>query len=805
MYYNSYPSQNLQNHSQNKKNHVQSFMITGFCVALLLGLFVVSQYNYLLFHTVAELFSIAVAWGVFLLVWNIRPYMRNDALFFLGISYLFIGFFDLLHTLAYKGMGVFELTNEPDLAIQLWISARGIETLALFLFPLFLGKRLRSDILLGILFLISSFIMASIFSWNLYPRFFIEGYGLTYSKVWTEYILCLIVLISIFLLYRKREFLDLKVYYYMLVSMFLTIAAELSFTLYVEVYSFSNLIGHYFKILSFFFIYISLIRSGLTNPYSLLFKELYQDKEALRESERRHRLLFENAANGVALHEIILNAQGEPIDYVFLETNPAFEVQSGLKADQVLGRRATEVIPGIQNSSFIGMYGQVVQSGVSINVEQYSEHLQRHYYINAYKVSDGQFATVFQDITERKEREEQLQEARRQAEEASKAKSNFLAKMSHEIRTPMNSILGMLRLALSGSLQGKQRERIQVAKDSAESLLWLLNDLLDLSKIEADKFTLNEKEFHLRHLMKSVSKENEAMAEEKGLKQYLNLDQNLPAVSIGDWHRLKRILFNLLSNAIKYTDWGWISLQAEQLDVTPCSDQEDLLTTTILFKVQDTGCGIDSKRLQCIFEPYDQGGQVSSSANTGIGLGLAICKKFSEQMSGRIWAESKPGEGSTFYFQLPLKTNKHRSEKSENCVQVDDQTNLAPQRILLVEDQKMNQIFATDLLTSYGHHVVVAENGEYALDCLAKSSFDLVLMDIWLPVMDGIETTLRIRTADPQVINPDIPVIGLSAHMVTEKELDQFINAGFNHYLVKPLSFEKLFAAMKAELSNCTS
>ena len=141
MYYNSYPSQNLQNHSQNKKNHVQSFMITGFCVALLLGLFVVSQYNYLLFHTVAELFSIAVAWGVFLLVWNIRPYMRNDALFFLGISYLFIGFFDLLHTLAYKGMGVFELTNEPDLAIQLWISARGIETLALFLFPLFLGRR----------------------------------------------------------------------------------------------------------------------------------------------------------------------------------------------------------------------------------------------------------------------------------------------------------------------------------------------------------------------------------------------------------------------------------------------------------------------------------------------------------------------------------------------------------------------------------------------------------------------------------------------------------------------------------------
>ena len=179
-----------------------------------------------------------------------------------------------------------------------------------------------SRLVLGAFIGVYALILASIFSWNIFPACFREGSGLTLFKIATEYIICLIVLLAIILLYKIRDSLDTKVYYFMIASMSLTILAELFFTFYTEVYALPNLIGHYFKIMSFFFIYSSLIHSGLTRPFSLLFKELYQEKEALQESERRHRLLFENAANGVALHEMVLNEQGEPIDYVLSDINP---------------------------------------------------------------------------------------------------------------------------------------------------------------------------------------------------------------------------------------------------------------------------------------------------------------------------------------------------------------------------------------------------------------------------------------------------------------------------------------------------
>jgi signal transduction histidine kinase/ActR/RegA family two-component response regulator len=407
------------------------------------------------------------------------------------------------------------------------------------------------------------------------------------------------------------------------------------------------------------------------------------------------------------------------------------------------------------------------------------------------------------DVTRRKREQQILEEARNKAEKASRHKSDFLAKMSHEIRNPMNSILGMLRLAQSGDLPAKQMERIRVAKESAESLLWLLNDLLDLSKVEAGQFTLHEKEFRLRHLLNTVCREIEVFATEKEIKHYLSVGRDLPTVLHGDPYRLKRILFNLLSNAIKFTSQGWVSLEAEQFDLASGSEENGFMICTVLFKITDTGKGIDPEHLQSIFRSYDQGAYDSLTSEQGTGLGLAICKNLAEQMGGTIWAEShRPGQGSTFCVRLPFKTDGQILKEPESNSDEIDRPDSVPLHILLVEDQKMNQIFTVDLLSSSGHQVTVAENGQQALEKLSRSSFDLVLMDIRMPVMDGIEATMRIRTADPLVMNPDIPVIALSGHTATDQEKKRFHEAGFNQYVVKPVDFEKLFSAMQEVLGR---
>jgi hypothetical protein len=246
-------------------------------LVILVFLFTLSQYKFLLFHGIAELFSIAVAWSLFILVWNTRRIVRNDALLFLGIAYLFIGLMDLIHTLSYDGMGIFLNFPGANYATQLWIAARGMEAISLFLFPLLIIRRIRSRLVIGIYAAITALLMATIFLWHVFPDCYIDGPGLTAFKKVAEYIISLTLLGSIALLYRTRHKMDTTVFGLMIGTVAITIAGELAFTFYVSVFGLSNVIGHFFKIISYFLIYLALIRSSLTRPYTTLFQNLEKE------------------------------------------------------------------------------------------------------------------------------------------------------------------------------------------------------------------------------------------------------------------------------------------------------------------------------------------------------------------------------------------------------------------------------------------------------------------------------------------------------------------------------------------------
>jgi two-component system cell cycle sensor histidine kinase/response regulator CckA len=271
-----------------KVENVKGFKIIQFSalgLVILTGLFLVSRYNFLLFHVLAEFFSIAVIGSLFLLVWNTRRIARNDGMLFLGITFLFMSMIDIVHTLSYRGMGVFPGLLGANYTTQLWIAARGLEAISLFLFPLYLNRRIRTWLVFGVYGAITALIMAAIFSWQIFPDCYIEGVGLTVFKKVAEYIIYLIMAVAMVLLFRFRNQLDRVVFQLMIGALALAIAAELFFTIYINVFGLSNVAGHFLKILSYFLIYLALVRSSLTKPYSTLFQNLVKEKTALEESE----------------------------------------------------------------------------------------------------------------------------------------------------------------------------------------------------------------------------------------------------------------------------------------------------------------------------------------------------------------------------------------------------------------------------------------------------------------------------------------------------------------------------------------
>ena len=390
--------------------------------------------------------------------------------------------------------------------------------------------------------------------------------------------------------------------------------------------------------------------------------------------------------------------------------------------------------------------------------------------------------------------ESELRLARDLSEKNAKAKSEFLANMSHEIRTPMNAVLSVIQLLANTEMSDKQMNYLEKAKYSANALMNIINDILNFSKIDAGQMKMENVEFSIRNLVYNVRNAVNDLVREKSLELRIDMTSDFTDLVIGDPSRLEQVLFNLLNNAIKFTRMGEISIRVFPKTISTKEIQ-------LQFEIKDTGIGMLPEQASNLFVPFTQADNSYTRKYGGAGLGLAISKSLVEMMHGTIWCESLQGEGSTFIFTatfaLPMEQGQKRQSpggNDEKAAAIPDFESLRGMHVLLAEDNEINQFIAVEFLSAKGISVDVVPNGRKALEALEHNSYDLVLMDIQMPEMDGLTATVQIRS-NPE-IDPALPIIALTAHVYAEdRELS--LNSGMNDHLTKPIDADLLYETLQ--------
>ncbi|MBW3544578.1 MAG: PAS domain S-box protein [Bacteroidetes bacterium] len=508
-------------------------------------------------------------------------------------------------------------------------------------------------------------------------------------------------------------------------------------------------------------------------------------QEALESSEKKFKDLVNFSSAAIYTHDLEGN---------FLSVNPAFCQAVGYSEIHILGKRVDAFAAYKDDILFKGYLEKLflnkhTEGDIALlNSKQQKVYISFSSYLVEEPGRDSYVISNAYDITERVLMERELKKAKELAEESAQLKQNFLANMSHEIRTPMNGIVGISSLLANTRLNKKQENYLKVIRQSADNLLVILNDILDLGKINADKLALEETPFSVEEVLRTARQTLMYKAEEKGI----SLTITRPALANlrlkGDPYRLNQVLLNLMSNALKFTHVGGVNVSVRILE-------ENAAAMRLEFAIADTGIGIPQDKHALIFEEFTQAYTSTTRKFGGTGLGLNICKKLVEMQGGRIWVESEVGKGSTFKFVLSYPLCEEGANPGHISVDQSDFNNI---RVLLAEDNEVNILLASTLLKNRGCRVKVATNGQEAVKQASAHRYDVILMDIQMPILSGVEATRQIRS-DSESKNTDTPIIALTAN-IFKSDREDYLQAGMNDYISKPFKENELFTKIAALL-----